>query len=656
MGKSPQARSGKAAVRMNMSKSKHDKQLSRQQSRKSSMLDESTMETLPTAPTPPSTSFAALAASAANQSSSYEENGGEVDDAAQQTSKDYSHRAYMRELKRVMDLSDVILMVLDARDPQSCRSATIEREIRRREGEGKKLVFVLNKIDLVPKENVEAWLQFLRVQYPTVAFKASTQQQRTNLSQKRGGGGSSGASSSDCYGADGLVNLLKNYTRNANLKTSIVCGIIGFPNVGKSSVVNSLKRSKACGVGATPGFTKVAQEVVLDKNIKILDSPGVVFADDDSQEAAQDQQNVRRRQAETTLRNVVKVENVDDVQPSIELILERCTPTHLMQLYEIPEYNSVTDFLVKIALLRGRLGKGGVPDLVGAGRQVLRDYTTGRIPYYTQPPRTSMGAPTIKSKQSTLSSGFYPREQRSEADLSAAAAGNGNGDGNGGDAAIVSEFGQAFDLAGLLGESDAQALSGAGTASFDTLKRGREDSDVNVDADNEHAMGDGMATDTAIDNNAAPGIVSLPPKKKTKQATALDSDQHARLFNTAETQQFANTNPFSRQAQKKLRKAEAKARAKSGALPMSGPGGEGELMKALNGLDVKMDVGGEGEAMQDSDGDDTSEEDQDEGYDGGRSGYGMSMFNVAPAPAPAPAQAYAPPTHAPQMIDEDEEL
>ncbi|TIB74393.1 hypothetical protein E3Q23_02663 [Wallemia mellicola] len=619
---------------MHISKSKHDKQLSRTQSRQSKSLvieDDNVMQSEPTGS---SSSFAALAASAATQSSNFEEHSVE-NQSTTHADKDYSHRAYMRELKRVIDLSDVILMVLDARDPLGCRSSTIEREIRRRDGEGKKLVFVLNKIDLVPKSNVEDWLSFLRNHYPTVAFKASTQQQRQNLSQKKTTAGGS-TSSSDCFGADALVNLLKNYTRNANLKTSIVCGIIGFPNVGKSSVVNSLKRSRACGVGATPGFTKVAQEVVLDKNIKILDSPGVVFADEDTndKDAINDSEKLKKRQAEITLRNVIKVENIDDPQPSIELILERCSVNHLSQLYEIPEFNGVTDFLVKIALTRGRLGKGGVPDLLATARSVLRDYTCGKIPYYTQPPRSTMGAPVIQSKQSTLSSGFYPPSDAKPSENTSSAEG----------AAIVTEFSQAFDLASLLGESDAQTLSGAGTASFDTLKkRGREEEvptkennsdDVNMEAQSHPA-----------------GIVSLPPKKKTKQQAINDLDQQKKLFGSAEIDQFSQANPMSRQAQKKARKAEAKARLKSGALPMSGPGGEGELMKALNGLDVKMydDSVQDDQGMQDSDDD---EEEADEGYDGGRSGYGMSMFNVAPAPIPM-AQPAAPP---PQMIDEDEEL
>jgi nuclear GTP-binding protein len=48
----------------------------------------------------------------------------------------------------------------------------------------------------------------------------------------------------------------------------------GFPNVGKSSIINSLKRSRACAVAPTPGFTRTVQEIVLDKHVKLLDSPG----------------------------------------------------------------------------------------------------------------------------------------------------------------------------------------------------------------------------------------------------------------------------------------------------------------------------------------------------------------------------------------------
>jgi len=69
---------------------------------------------------------------------------------------------------------------------------------------------------------------------------------------------------STAVGTENLMNLLKNYARiegSKNLKQTIYVGIVGFPNVGKSSIINSLKRSRAANVGNTPGVTKQMQEI-----------------------------------------------------------------------------------------------------------------------------------------------------------------------------------------------------------------------------------------------------------------------------------------------------------------------------------------------------------------------------------------------------------
>eukprot|EP00842_Homolaphlyctis_polyrhiza_P001407 jgi/Hompol1/2267/HPOL_002872-RA len=303
-------------------------------------------------------------------------------DAAAMGRKDNSRKAYYREFKKVVDNADVILEVLDARDPLGCRTKQIE-ELIMNAGADKRIILVLNKIDLVPKDVVEQWLKYLRNEFPTIAFKASTQNQRSNLSQSNVSAALASdalLNGSECVGADNLVKLLKNYCRNLNIKTSITVGVVGFPNVGKSSVINSLKRSKACNVGATPGVTKVAQTIHLDKNIKLLDCPGIVFSHSNNAEDA----------AQVLLRNCVKVELLQDPIGPVDVIIKRCKKEQLIKLYEVKPFVDTSDFLVQLARIRGKLRRGGIPDLESTARSVVQDWNSGRIPFYTVPPASGV--------------------------------------------------------------------------------------------------------------------------------------------------------------------------------------------------------------------------------------------------------------------------
>ncbi|CAB4384524.1 unnamed protein product [Rhizophagus irregularis] len=243
-------------------------------------------------------------------------------------------------------------------------------------GSTKRVILVLNKIDLVPRENIMQWLIYLRKELPTIAFKSSTQSQRKNLGHVSASVSTASNKmlqhSNECLGADMLIKLLKNYSRNLNIKTSITVGVIGIPNVGKSSIINSLKRSKVCDIGATPGLTKFAQEIHLDKNIKLLDCPGIVFT--------------RDKNAEILLRNCIKIELLDDLISPVELIVSRCKPEQLMIRYNVPMFRDVNEFLLHLARQRGKLKHGGIPDIDSAAKIVLQDWNSGKIPYYTIPP------------------------------------------------------------------------------------------------------------------------------------------------------------------------------------------------------------------------------------------------------------------------------
>lgn len=298
-----------------------------------------------------------------------------------------SRRSYYKEFRKVVEAADVIIQVLDARDPLGCRCPQLE-EIVMASGRNKKIVLLLNKVDLVPKDNVQKWLKYLRNQFPTVAFKASTQNQKQKLAQSKvpvNQASTDLLQSGACIGANVLMKLLGNYCRNQDIKTSITVGVVGFPNVGKSSVINSLKRSRACNVGSTPGVTKNMQEIQLDQHVKLLDCPGIVMATGSSD-------------TQIILKNVVKVESLDDPAKPVEAILNRCSKEQVMQKYCVPDYSNTLDFLTAFALRMGKLKKGGIPDTLAAAKILLQDWNSGKITFYTHPPeapKDEQGTATI---------------------------------------------------------------------------------------------------------------------------------------------------------------------------------------------------------------------------------------------------------------------
>ncbi|EYU46344.1 hypothetical protein ABFS82_04G051400 [Erythranthe guttata] len=317
--------------------------------------------------------------------------------------RDHSERTFYKELVKVIDASDVILEVLDARDPLGTRCVDMEKMVMKA-GHDKHLVLLLNKIDLVPREAAEKWLKYLREELPAVAFKCSTQEQKSNLGWKsapksgKTGKASSLLLTSDCLGAETLIKLLKNYSRSHDIKRSITVGVIGLPNVGKSSLINSLKRSHVVNVGATPGLTRSMQEVQLDKNVKLLDCPGVVMlksAESDSSIA---------------LRNCKRIEKLDDLVGPVKQILKLCPEKVLLTIYKISSFSSVDDFLQKVATVRGKLKKGGIIDVDAAAKIVLHDWNEGKIPYYTMPPTRNAEEPSEAKIISKLGKEFNADE------------------------------------------------------------------------------------------------------------------------------------------------------------------------------------------------------------------------------------------------------
>ncbi|POV99438.1 hypothetical protein PSHT_13553 [Puccinia striiformis] len=344
-----------------------------------------------------------------------------------------SIRAHAKSLQKVLALSDVLIEVLDARDPLGTRSLQLERDAVQ---QGKKVLLVLNKVDLVPKQNVDRISGY-----------------RTR-----------GLFDRQWMLDPTLMQLLKNYAR----RTTVV-----DPS-RPSSTVSGVKSLASITVGII-GFPNEVQEIVLEKGLKVLDCPGVVLSIDTTNDETA---------AAHVLRNAVKVEQILDPIAPVGVILKRCKIEHL---------------------IRGRVKKGGIPDLQGCAKAILQDWNTGRIPYYTVPPPLPKGEE--KSKASTNTT-----------DL--------------GTSTILNEMGAEFDLEALFANADREVLgqaepqdnvirpavrmtcSEAGNGELKLLGETAEDVDMDTEVD-------------PSKEPSGPEIISLAPKKKSKQVNFTTTETTA---------------------------------------------------------------------------------------------------------------------------------
>ncbi|XP_072836398.2 nucleolar GTP-binding protein 2 [Pogona vitticeps] len=279
------------------------------------------------------------------------EDTGVRDEAQEEIYKKGQSKRIWGELYKVIDSSDVVVQVLDARDPLGTRSPHVEAYLKK-EKPWKHLIFVLNKCDLVPTWATKRWVAVLSQEYPTLAFHASL----TNP-----------------FGKGAFIQLLRQFGKLHVDKKQISVGFIGYPNVGKSSVINTLRSKKVCNVAPIAGETKVWQYITLMRRIFLIDCPGVVYPSGDTE-------------TDIVLKGVVQVEKIKTPEDHIAAVLERAKSEYISKTYKIDSWQDAEDFLEKLAFQTGKLLKGGEPDVRTVSKMVLNDWQRGRIPFFVKPP------------------------------------------------------------------------------------------------------------------------------------------------------------------------------------------------------------------------------------------------------------------------------
>ncbi len=255
--------------------------------------------------------------------------------------------ASWRDLRLVVSRADIVLEVLDARNPLATRSHRLERMV---ESMGRELILVLNKSDLVPRSIIEEWARLFRDQgYHTVYMAA------------RGHKG---------------TRILRRKIREVAQAFPVIVAVTGYPKTGKSTIINALKGRHSAStspIPGSPGYTRHVQLYRIDSKILMIDTPGVI--------------PVEGGLLERIIRGYSPEQLDDPAKPAIMLIQEilKHNPHAFKQAYGIDSSDPM-EILEEIARKRGWFyRKTREPLIEEAARTVIRDYHRGRIPFYVKP-------------------------------------------------------------------------------------------------------------------------------------------------------------------------------------------------------------------------------------------------------------------------------
>ncbi|KAK9478671.1 P-loop containing nucleoside triphosphate hydrolase protein [Lipomyces japonicus] len=306
-----------------------------------------------------------------------------------------------RQLWRVVERSSVVVQICDARSPLFYRSPDLEvyvRQLAQREGKEKRNLLLINKADMLTARQRSIWAKYFKQNQITFAFFSAVyasvddafSHSSLNEDVKSILAEDSELTAQDIHilSVDELESLfLKTAPPQEDESQKIYIGLVGYPNVGKSSTINALIGAKKVSVSATPGKTKHFQTIHLSSRVVLCDCPGLVFP------------NFASTKAELVCNGVLPIDQLREYTGPAALVAQRIPKEYVEHVYGIrihtrPEIDGGTgiptadELLGAYAIARGfiRSSKGGRPDESKASRVVLKDYVKGKLLYCHPPP------------------------------------------------------------------------------------------------------------------------------------------------------------------------------------------------------------------------------------------------------------------------------
>ena len=258
----------------------------------------------------------------------------------------------MRQMKEDIKLIDLIIELLDARIPLSSRNPEIDNL-----GQNKARLVLLNKADLADEKQNNKWIEYFKKK-GIVALKI-------NSKNKQGIKEINNAVNIACK--EKIERTLKRGIKNRPIRAMVV----GIPNVGKSTFINAYAGKNCAKTGNKPGVTKGKQWIRLNKNLELLDTPGVLWPKFDDEKIGMHLAFIGSMND-----NIL---DVSELAFQLIKLLENLYPNAIKDRYSIEGDDNILQIMYQIAEVRGCKLKGNQPDLDKTSKIVLDDFRSGKL-------------------------------------------------------------------------------------------------------------------------------------------------------------------------------------------------------------------------------------------------------------------------------------